>query len=172
MNRRNFVEISLMTGGGIALLGACSSTDSLTAKYVKDPFDVEQAREIVYYAHSNLEKVKELATKTPHLINATVDWGDGDFESALGAASHVANQDIAKFLIGKGARPDLFTMAMLGHTELVVGMLKLHPGLINSIGPHGFTLLHHSEIGVESAELSDYLRENGLTEKFVETFEK
>ena len=111
-------------------------------------------------------------TKTPHLINATVDWGDGDFESALGAASHVANQDIAKFLIGKGARPDLFTMAMLGHSEQLIGMLKLYPNLIQSIGPHGFTLLHHSEIGVPSPELSEYLQENGLTEKFVETFKK
>lgn len=172
MNRRNFVEQSILFGSGIAILSSCKTNNSITSPFVKSPIDIENAREFVYYAHSDLKMVKQLYHKSPHLINATVDWGDGDFESALGAASHVANEAIANFLIEKGARMDIFTMAMLGLTDQVIGLLKKFPNSINMIGPHGFTLLHHSEIGVKSTELSNYLMDNGLTEKFVSTFKK
>ena len=172
MDRRKFVTKSIVFGAGIALFNACQPTQSLTAKYVKDPFDIEMVREFVLHAHSDLVKVKSMVEKTPHLINSTVDWGDGDFESALGAASHVGRQEIAGYLIGQGARMDIFTMAMLGMTDPVIAILAQFPGMVNLIGPHGFTLLHHSEIGVPSPRLSSYLQEHGLKEKFIETFKK
>jgi hypothetical protein len=172
MNRRKFVENTFLAGCGVAVFSACKTTDSLTAKFVKNPYDIEKAREFVYYAHSSLEKVKELHTATPNLIYSTVDWGDGDFESALGAASHVGNEEIATYLIENGARINIFTMAMLGMTDHVKGVVEKYPNTINMIGPHGFTLLHHSEIGVSSPELSKYLGDKGLKEKFVKTFKK
>ena len=154
------------------MLNSCKPSQSLTAEFVKDPFHIEMVREFVLHAHSKIDKVKAMAEKTPHLINSTVDWGDGDFESAIGAASHVGNQEIAGFLIGQGARIDIFTMAMLGMTDPVIAILAKFPGMINLIGPHGFTLLHHSEIGVPSPDLSAFLQQNGLTSKFIETFKK
>ena len=172
MNRRNFVEKSILYGCGIAALSSCKINKSITSEFVKDPFDIEMVREFVYYAHSDLEKVKQLFNNSPHLINSTVDWGDGDFESALGAASHVANEEIARYLIEKGARVDIFTMAMLGLTDNVINFLKEFPNTINTVGPHGFTLLHHSDIGVDSTELSNYLKDNGLTDTFISTFKK
>ena len=172
MDRRHFFGKTLLYGCGAAVLGSCNTTNSLTAQYVKNPFDLEVSREFVLYAHSDVDKVKELYLKSPHLINATVDWGDGDFESALGAASHVGSEEIANFLISKGARMDLFTMAMLGMTSSVITILKKFPEMIKIIGPHGFTLLHHSEIGVNSPDLSTYLKDNGLKDEFIETFKK
>ena len=172
MNRRNFVEKTLIFGSSFALLSTCKSQESLTAKYVKNPFDLEQTREFVYYAHSSLEMVKKLHQSTSHLLNATVDWGDGDFESAIGAASHVGKPEIAKYLIENGARMDIFTMAMMGMTETVKGIIEKFPNTLHLIGPHGFTLLHHSEIGIESPELTTYLGEKGLKEKFIQTFKK
>ena len=162
----------MLAGGAGLTLSACNPTKSLTAAFVKNPFRVETMREVVYYAHSDLLKVEQLISESPHLINATVDWGDGDFESALGAASHVGNPEIANFLIDKGARIDLFTMAMLGYSDSVINILERNPKTLKMIGPHGFTLLHHSEIGVSSPELSDYLQAHGLTEKFISTFKK
>lgn len=175
MDRRKFVEKTVLLGCSMSIfptLQSCKTTQSLTSKFVKNPVNIEKVREVVYYAHSDFNKVKNLITKSPNLINSTVDWGDGDFESALGAASHVGNIDIANYLIQNGARMDIFTMAMLGYSNDVINIIKRSPNTINIIGPHGFTLLHHADIGVSSPDLSDYLKSNGLNEKFIETFEK
>ena len=39
------------------------------------------------------------------LACATLDWGFGDWETALGAASHVGRPEIAEYLIANGAEP-------------------------------------------------------------------
>src|SRR5436190_13200468 len=62
---------------------------------------------IVGAAHSNFDKVKEIVSKRPELAGASWDWGFGDFETALGAASHVGRRDIAELLMSHGARPDI-----------------------------------------------------------------
>ena len=54
---------------------------------------------------------------------------------------------------------------MLGKSKLVIPTLEEYPNLINSIGSHGFTLLHHANVGgVDSLEIKEYLIENGLSE--------
>ena len=172
MNRSKFIHLSVLGGLAIAGLESCSTSNSLTKKFVKDPLKMSLSREFVFWAHSNLKEVKTLTQEHPHLVNATVDWGDGDFESALGAASHVGNKDIANYLMEQGARADIFTLAMLGKEQLVIQQIEAFPKTINLIGPHGFTLLHHAEIGVKSQKLIDYLKNKGLTEKFIETYKK
>ena len=57
----------------------------------------EVAREIVGVSHGNAARVRELLKGRPALANASWDWGYGDWESALGAASHVGNQEIARY---------------------------------------------------------------------------
>jgi hypothetical protein len=172
MNRSKFIHLSALGGLAIAGLESCSTSNSLTKKFVKDPLKMSLSREFVFWAHSNLKEVKTLTQEHPHIVNATVDWGDGDFESALGAASHVGNKDIANYLMEQGARADIFTLAMLGKEQLVIQQIEAFPKTINLIGPHGFTLLHHAAIGVKSQKLIDYLKNKGLTEKFIETYKK
>jgi hypothetical protein len=46
-------------------------------------------------SHGNLARVNELVLAHPALANAAWDWGFGDWETAIGAASHVGNKQIA-----------------------------------------------------------------------------
>jgi ankyrin repeat protein len=96
------------------------------------------------------------------------DWGGGDWETGLEGAGHVGSKDIARFLIANGARPNIFVLTMLGQTAIVKAILETYPELLNSKGPHGYTLLHHAEKGEEdSEELLKYLTDKGLKEKRV-----
>lgn len=98
-------------------------------------------------AHGDLDAVRELLEQEPQLVNAAWDWGGGDWETGLGAASHTGRRDIALFLLERGARMDLFAAAMLGETEVVRAMLTAHPELRDARGPHGIPLVKHAEIG-------------------------
>jgi hypothetical protein len=109
-------------------------------------------QDFVIYCHSDLEMVKKLLEKEPAILNATQDWGGGDWESGLGGASHMGNRAIAEFLISKGARIDLFCAAMLGELDVVKGILTATPTLIDSKGPHGISLHAHAKAGGKQAE--------------------
>lgn len=102
-------------------------------------------------AHGDFNRVKELYEQEPALLNAAWDWGGGDWETALGAASHMGRKDIALFLIGKGARMDIFAAAMLGKVEIVQSILTAFPEVRNSKGPHGIPLQAHAAVGGEEA---------------------
>lgn len=102
-------------------------------------------------AHGDLEQVSELLAQQPGLLHAAWDWGNGDWETALGAAAHMGRADIAHFLIGQGARFDLFAAAMLGETAIVQALLDAHPALLHVCGPHGITLIEHARAGGEAA---------------------
>jgi len=111
-----------------------------------------------------LERVKELLAQEPGLLNATWDWGGGDFETALGGAGHMGRKDIAEFLINKGSRMDIFVATMLGKLDVVKAMLTAYPELIASKGPHGLTFLHHARKGGEAAvPLLQYLESLGAS---------
>jgi hypothetical protein len=109
-------------------------------------------QDFVIYAHSDLEMVKKLLEIEPALLNATMDWGQGDWETGLGGASHMGRRDIALYLLGKGARIDIFCAAMLGQIEAVKSFLALEPKLIDAKGPHGFTLHFHAQVGGTDSE--------------------
>jgi hypothetical protein len=115
-------------------------------------------RDMVGAAHGRLERVAELLKDMPQLANATWDHGFGDWETALGAASHVGNREIAAMLMEHGARPDLFTHAMLGNLSAVRATIEAMPGIQKTRGPHGLTLAHHARAGGEaSAAVVAYL---------------
>jgi hypothetical protein len=102
---------------------------------------------------------KKLLAKEPALLNATMDWGAGDWETGLGGASHMGRRDIASFLLEKGARIDLFCAAMMGQLEAVKTFLALQPALIDAKGPHGLTLHFHAQVGgKESANVLNFLQ--------------
>jgi hypothetical protein len=116
-------------------------------------------QDFVIYAHSDLGMVKKLLEKEPALINATMDWGGGDWESGLGGASHMGRHDIVEYLLEKGARIDLFCAAMMGQLDAVKAFLTLQPKLIDAKGPHGFSVHFHAQVGGKNAEkVLDYLQ--------------
>jgi hypothetical protein len=109
-------------------------------------------QDFVIFAHSDLPMTKKVLEKEPALLNASMDWGGGDWETALGAASHMGRRDIAEFLLERGARIDIFCAAMLGQLDAVKQFLVLQPKLIDAKGPHGFTLHFHAQVGGKDAE--------------------
>jgi hypothetical protein len=113
--------------------------------------DPALVNEFVLKAHSDFQAVKELLEREPALLTAAWDWGGGDWETALGAASHMGRRDIALFLIDHGAPLDIFAAAMLGETGVVRAMLERFPGLVDARGPHGIPLRVHAEQGGEEA---------------------
>ncbi len=116
-------------------------------------------QDFVVYAHSDLPMTKKLLGKEPALLNATMDWGGGDWETGLGGASHMGRRDIVSFLLERGARIDIFCAAMMGQLDAVKAFLTLQPKLIDAKGPHGFTLHFHAQVGgKESEEVLDYLQ--------------
>ena len=117
----------------------------------KPALDTNLVEEFVGNAHGNLERVKELLAQEPGLVNATWDWGGGDFETALGAAGHMGRKDIASFLLDKGARIDIFVAAMLGKLEIIKAALNAFPEAKDIPGPHGIPLIAHAEAGGEDS---------------------
>jgi len=110
------------------------------------------AREIVGVAHRDLARVKELVTAHPSLAKASWDWGFGDWETALGSASHVGNRPIAEFLIDQGAPPTIFSAAMLGQLDVVKAYAAAMPNIHLLRGPHGIPLAAHARAGGAQAE--------------------
>jgi hypothetical protein len=133
---------------------SAAPTSAAASSPLPDTFPAEPpelVREMVGVSHFNLARVGELVEARPALARATWDWGFGDFESALGAASHVGNREIAELLIAHGARPDLFSATMLGQLEVVKAWIAASPGIQKITGPHGITLLSHAKAGGERA---------------------
>jgi len=130
------------------------------ANYPRHPLDEVEAT--VRFAHFDLARVKKLVGRRPELAKASWDWGFGDWETPLGAASHTGQREIAEYLLKHGARPSIFTFAMLGSVEAVRGMIEARPGVQQVRGPHGITLLAHAKAGgADAADVVQYLEQLG-----------
>lgn len=115
-------------------------------------------KEFVVAAHAKLGRTEELLRDEPGLVNAAWDWGGGDFETALGGASHMGAREIAAFLIAKGARMDIFAAAMLGKLDVLQAMVAAFPGIHRTLGPHKIPLIAHARRGgAEAGEVLRYL---------------
>jgi hypothetical protein len=176
-NRRRFLTLSVGATGLVLCPGtmlfaqvtaekpvsstpaqAASTPAAATQPPRPDPLKPELVKEFVIAAHVDLDKTKALLTETPALLNATWDWGGGDFEMAIGGAGHMGRRDIALFLISQGGRFDLFVAAMLGRLDVVKPMLTAFPYLAASRGPHGIPLMVHAQKGgQEAAEVAAFL---------------
>jgi hypothetical protein len=127
-----------------------SAGDGIAATFpAQDP---EVVRDVVTVAHGNIKRLRELVDRRPTLALATWDWGFGDWETALGAASHVGNREIAEYLVLNGARPTIFSAAMLGQLDVVAAFVTASPGVQRIHGPHGITLMAHARAGGEHAK--------------------
>jgi hypothetical protein len=75
------------------------------------------------------------------------------------AHSELDRRDIVGYLLGRGARIDIFCAAMMGQLDAVRSFLALQPHLIDAKGPHGLTLHFHAQVGQkESEHVLDYLQ--------------
>jgi hypothetical protein len=119
--------------------------------------DLELVKAFVGAGHSNknLDRVKDYLSQQPRLIYAAWDWGGGDWETALGGASHTGSRQMARYLLSQGARIDSYCAAMLGEREVVAALVAANPSVADAKGPHGYTLLYHTAISgdVAMAEL-------------------
>jgi len=124
--------------------------------------DPKLIAEVVGKSHTDEKRVRELVNAHPTLVNVAWDWGFGDWESALGAASHTGRRSIAEFLIERGARIDIFAAAMLGYTDVVKAFVHARPGVQRLLGPHGIPLLAHARSGGDEAkDTFEYLESLG-----------
>ena len=132
----------------------------------KPPIDTDLVRQFVNDAHTDFDSVKNLLKKEPALLNASWDWGGGDWETGLGAAAHMGRKDIAEHLLQSGARIDLFAAAMLGKLAIVQAVLADDPSVIDEPGPHGISLMAHARKGgKDAAEVVKLLRSAGKPAK-------
>ena len=157
LTRRSFLSV-----GPFAGLFAFRQSSAQTA----DPDFPSQppalVQEMVSVSHGNGARVKELVRERPALARAAWDWGYGDWETALGAASHVGNREIAETLIANGAHVTIFSAAMLGHLDVVKSFVTATPGIQRTRGPHGLSLLSHAKAGgSQAAAVLAYLESLG-----------
>jgi hypothetical protein len=157
MKRKEFLRNSMLAGGSVFLLSSFKNGAESSL------FTNEEIEEFVRVAHGNLEKTKKIIEAKPLILNCVNQWAKGDFETAMGGASHVGRKDIADLLVAHGARMDIFNFTFLGFTDFVKDLLKKYPHLLNSYGPHGFTLLHHANVGAHK-DFAKWLQDQGLKE--------
>ncbi len=164
LQRRRFIKSSAFGLMGIAAFSNSSATGGVgniepgnnpePLFYRYPGINDSMASGIVGASHGNFDKVKELVNARPELAGASWDWGFGDWETALGAASHVGRRDIAEFLMSHGARPDIFTYTMMGMLKSVQEIIETVPGIQSHPGPHGITLLQHAKNRLENKDIA------------------
>jgi hypothetical protein len=136
-----------------ALLATPESADNVPDFPEHHPqFDRTRVKRFVIAGHVNLPAVKTMLAEEPNLINGAIDWGNGDFETALGGASHMGRRDIAECLLEHNARMDIFAATMLGQLEIVKAAVAAFPNIVHVPGPHGIPLIVHAEKGGPAAK--------------------
>ena len=169
MDRSTFLQKSLV--GSTLLL-----TGRLTANAQQDrpaPLKPEIVKEFVTVAHGNFDRTKEMLENEHLLLHVSNDWGGGDFESAIEACGHTGNKEIIAYLMGKGARYNIYLACTLGHLETVKNVLTFNPALLNSKGPHGLTMLHHAIKGGDGSKpVLEYLQSLGAKETKLDFYSK
>ena len=146
-SRRQFMLGAVAIGTIPIVSGGTTFADDPPEK-----LDEKIVGQFVGKSHGDIETVKKLLAQQPEIVNAAWDWGGGDWETGLGAASHVGRRDIAELLLENGARLDAFAATMLGIKPIVAEMLKSFPKLHTVPGPHGIPLLTHAVFGKEKAD--------------------
>lgn len=164
-SRRALLLATPAAGIAALLPGSIASATPVASDAVPPGFprqDLDSVRDVVGASHRDLGRVRELVSRRPALVNATWDWGFGDWETALGAAAHTGRRNIAEFLLQNGARIDIFAAAMLGNLAAVKALCEASPGIQRNPGPHGIPLLAHAKAGGDDAkEVVEYLEALG-----------
>ena len=165
MHRRSFVSMASLFGLSSLVTRAWAQPAAPPAILAADVFPAQDpgpVKEVVGASHGNFARVREIVEKQPAYARASIDWGFGDWETCIDAAAHVGNKPIAEFLLAHGARPTIFSAAMMGQLDAVKAFVAARPGIQKSLGPHGITLLSHARAGGKDAEaVVEYLKSVG-----------
>jgi hypothetical protein len=163
-SRRSFFALtSSLSALGVSAFAAkvWGQSPAAPPSFAGDVFpsqDPALVREVVGVSHRDLKRVQELVERQPALARASIDWGFGDWEACIDAASHVGNKPIAEFLLANGARPTIFSAAMMGQLDVVKAFVAARPGVQRTLGPHGLTLMWHAKQGgPDAAAVVQYL---------------
>lgn len=168
MNRSEFLQKSIFSGAALVL-----PTLAINAQKVEKPAPIklEIVKEFVTVAHGNFARTQEMLENDHLLLHVSNDWGGGDYESAIEACGHTGNKEIANYLLARGARYNIYLACMLGHLDTVRNVLTFNPQLLNSKGPHGFTMLHHAQKGGDSSKaVEEYLVSLGAKETRIDFY--
>ncbi|HZQ06382.1 MAG TPA: ankyrin repeat domain-containing protein [Anaerolineae bacterium] len=87
--------------------------------------------------HGNAEWVTDIIERDPTLVNARMDDG----VSMVLLAQYYEQSDIVKLLVQNNAQLDLYEASAIGDTERAAGWLAMHPDLVNTFSPDGYTPL-------------------------------
>jgi hypothetical protein len=157
MNRITFSRRAWVGGMGAAAalsLGGrlfagdpvASATQPAKKKIDKGPpIEPLLVKQFVGAGHSDPAAVKQMLAERPSIVNGIWDWGGGDFETALGGASHMGRPDIVRYLLDHNARMDIFAAAVLAKIDVVKAAVAAFPGIHKVPGPHGISLLSHAK---------------------------
>jgi len=105
--------------------------------------DLGVVEELVGNAHGNIGRVRELLDEHPDALNLRAPWN----ETAVEAATQMANKPIIELLISRGAPVDFFTACVLGQVEQVAAELAHDPSRANARGVHELPALYFAAIG-------------------------
>jgi hypothetical protein len=119
-------------------------------------------KEFVGDCHFKIDRVEEMLKEDAGLAKVAWDWGFGDLESGIGAASHTGQVGIIELLLAHGARPDVFTMATLDKVDAVRSFIESVPDAKNIEGPHGISMFNHASAG-KASRVMEYLESQGIT---------
>jgi ankyrin repeat protein len=162
MNRSQFIKSA---GIGALIIPTFPLVSFAPQDQEPEQLDKKLVEKFVNVSHGKMDIVKELLEEHPNLINAAHDWNNGDFETGLGAASHVGHKELTQYFLDHGAQANIFTAALFGKIDIIKPMIKFSPSTLHAKGPHGFTLLHHANKGGDEAlAVKDFLMSKGLKE--------
>jgi len=170
LSRRSFVSFT----SGLSALGISALATKAWGQATKPlPYAIAGAdalpqqdpslvKDAVGASHGNFARIRELVERQPAMARASIDWGFGDWETCIDAAAHVGNKPIADFLLSNGARPTIFSAAMMGQLDTVKAFIAARPGIQKTNGPHGITLMSHARAGgADAAAVVQYLASLG-----------
>ena len=174
-SRRSFLSVTGLSTLGMSAAvtrawGQPAAPPAVSSADVYPGQDPALVKEVVGASHGNFARVREIVERQPAYARASMDWGFGDWETCIDAAAHVGNKPIADFLLTHGARPTIFSAAMMGQLDVVKAFIAARPGLQKTHGPHGITLMSHARAGgADAAAVVQYLMQAGDADNRVST---
>jgi ankyrin repeat protein len=121
----------------------------------EDTYGIPQAwiNQIVFFAHFDFEKVKQLQKLCPTLIMTRASWD----ELAIEAAAHMGLTPMAQFLADLGAPVSTCTATLVGEQALVKRLVSEDPASLRERGAHDIALLAYTALGAQHVEIAEFL---------------
>lgn len=163
LTRRVALALGPASFAGLALGHSTAAATSSQPWEGYPTTEASKANAIVGASHARPDRVREMLREDPGLAKSSWDWGFGDWETAIGAASHTGQMEIIEILIAHGARPTLFTLATLDRVDALRDVLGGVRNTSDLEGPHSISLYRHAEVG-KAHRVQEYLSEIGISD--------